>query len=418
MNLKYDVVIVGGGVAGISCAYNCAKKKLRTLLVEKENYLGGDVTGALVVPVMKNNNSNINCDFYNDLVNYAKKFDSQITYSDGNTGWFNPILIKKVFDQMLKNVGADILFESVPVDFKKNENFIEKVNFSFEALSLPIVSKYFVDATGNAELSKLLNCEFWSDTQMTQPPSLRFIVSGVDLESLANFLEEIDSDKNVTTTYRIDSQIHLSTAYTWDTDKKWALAPYFEKAVKEGVLKDTDRAYFQIFTIAGMANSVAFNCPRIQNYDKNNPIESSNAIIEARASIYRIYNFVKNYIPGFENSYISNIAPKIGKRETKRVKCKYDYTINDLLAQKQFDNPALVSLYPVDIHSDKKDGSTLHKVCSYMLPIESLKSKDYENLYIIGKIAGTDFKSQAALRVQSSCMSMGEAVAKDIFQNC
>ena len=418
MNLKYDVVIVGGGVAGISCAYNCAKKKLRTLLVEKENYLGGDVTGALVVPVMKNNNSNINCDFYNDLVNYAKKFDSQITYSDGNTGWFNPILIKKVFDQMLKNVGADILFESVPVDFKKNENFIEKVNFSFEALSLPIVSKYFVDATGNAELSKLLNCEFWSDTQMTQPPSLRFIVSGVDLESLANFLEEIDSDKNVTTTYRIDSQIHLSTAYTWDTDKKWALAPYFEKAVKEGVLKDTDRAYFQIFTIAGMANSVAFNCPRIQNYDKNNPIESSNAIIEARASIYRIYNFVKNYIPGFENSYISNIAPKIGKRETKRVKCKYDYTINDLLEQKQFDNPALVSDYPVDIHSDKKDGSTLHKVCSYMLPIESLKSKDYENLYIIGKIAGTDFKSQAALRVQSSCMSMGEAVAKDIFQNC
>lgn len=418
MNLKYDVVIVGGGVAGISCAYNCAKKKLRTLLVEKENYLGGDVTGALVVPVMKNNNSNINCDFYNDLVNYAKKFDSQITYSDGNTGWFNPILIKNVFDQMLKNVGADILFESVPVDFKKNENFIEKVNFSFEALSLPIVSKYFVDATGNAELSKLLNCEFWSDTQMTQPPSLRFIVSGVDLESLANFLEEIDSDKNVTTTYRIDSQIHLSTAYTWDIDKKWALAPYFEKAVKEGVLKDTDRAYFQIFTIAGMASSVAFNCPRIQNYDKNNPIVSSNAIIEARASIYRIYNFVKNYIPGFENSYISNIAPKIGKRETKRVKCKYDYTINDLLEQKQFDNPALVSDYPVDIHSDKKDGSTLHKVCSYMLPIESLKSKDYENLYIIGKIAGTDFKSQAALRVQSSCMSMGEAVAKDIFQNC
>lgn len=418
MNLKYDVVIVGGGVAGISCAYNCAKKKLRTLLVEKENYLGGDVTGALVVPVMKNNNSNINCDFYNVLVNYAKKFDTQITYSDGNTGWFNPILIKNVFDQILKNVGADILFESVPVNFKKNENFIEKVNFSFEALSLPIVSKYFVDATGNAELSNLLNCEFWSDTQMTQPPSLRFIVSGVDLESLANFLEEIDSDKNVTTTYRIDSQIHLSTAYTWDTDKKWALAPYFKKAVKEGVLKDTDRAYFQIFTIAGMANSVAFNCPRIQNYDKNNPIESSNAIIEARASIYRIYNFVKNYIPGFENSYISNIAPKIGKRETKRVKCKYDYTINDLLEQKQFDNPALVSDYPVDIHSDKKDGSTLHKVCSYMLPIESLKSKDYENLYIIGKIAGTDFKSQAALRVQSSCMSMGEAVAKDIFQNC
>lgn len=367
---------------------------------------------------MKNNNSNLNCNFYNDLVNYAKKFDSQITYSDGNTGWFNPILIKNVFDQMLKSVGADIIFESIPVDFKKNENFIKKVNFSFETLSLPIVSKYFVDATGNAEFSKLLNCEFWTDTQLTQPPSLRFIVSGVNIEKLATFLEKTDDDKNVTTTCRIDSFVHLSTAYTWDTAKKWALAPYFEKAVNDGVLNDTDRAYFQIFTIAGMPNSVAFNCPRMQNYSKNNPIDSSNAIIAARKSIYRIYNFVKNYIPGFENSYISNIAPKTGKRETKRVKCKYDFTIDDLLTQKRFDNPALISDYPVDIHSNKKNDSILRKVYSYMLPIESLKSKDYENLYVIGKIAGTDFQSQAALRVQSSCMSMGEAVAKDIGRNC
>ena len=92
-------------------------------------------------------------------------------------------------------------------------------------------------------------------------------------------------------------------------------------------------------------------------------------------------------------------------------------TIEDIITQKSFDNPALCSNYPVDIHSNKKNASVLYKVCSYEFPLQSLQSKDFENLYAIGKIAGCDFKSHAALRVQSSCMSMGEAVAKDIRKN-
>lgn len=414
---KYDVAVVGGGVAGVSCAYNCAIRNLKTLLVEKENYLGGDITGALVVPVMKSETKNLNCDFYNALVTKSKSYCAQHTYSDSNSGWFNPALLKCIFDELLKSVNCDVLFESDILNASCEENYIKSVTVSAQLLSLPIVSKYYVDATGSASLAKILNCSFRDDTQIKQPPSLRFIVGGVDIKSLADFLESVDDDKNVTTTHRHDREIHLSTAYTWDKSKKWALEPYFKQALEDGILQDEDLSYFQIFTIAGMPGCVAFNCPRIRDFDTNNPLDYSLALMDARAAILRIHNFTKKYLKGFENSYISQIAPKTGYREIRRVKCRYDYTLDDIINQKEFDNPALYSNYPIDVHSNKKDESVLYKVCSYSLPVESLQSKDYKNLYAIGKIAGCDFKSHAALRIQSACMSMGEAAAKDIYKN-
>ena len=73
--------------------------------------------------------------------------------------------------------------------------------------------------------------------------------------------------------------------------------------------------------------------------------------------------------------------------------------------------------YPIDIHSYSKDGSTLESTrVDYELPIECLKASGYDNLYIAGRIVSADFQAQAALRIQSSCFSMGEAVAKDVLK--
>lgn len=418
--IEYDVVIIGGGTSGCSCAYNCAKNNLKTLLIEKNNYLGGLMTGGLVVPIMKSSVSNINCNYYKKLISTAKKFGAQITYKDKNDGWLNPEILKIVLDKLLNIKNLDILFETTVKDVKLIDNKIESIILNSNLLSIPIVSKHFVDATGSAEFSKLCNCSFLNDSKQKQQNSLRFILDNVDIEKFCNFIKQVDLDENITNTYRNDintnNKLHFTTASTWDETKKWALDKYLKIGVEKGLLKNSDRSYFQIFSVAGSNNQVAFNCPRINNYIEN-PLKYSRELIKARRAIWRIYNFVKIYFPGFENAQITNIATQTGIREQNRVKTKYIYSLNDIISAKTFENPVLEANYPIDIHSKSKNKSVLKKMQKYQLPIESLISYDYENLFVIGKILGAEFGAHSALRVQKSCMSMGEAAAKYIKEN-
>ena len=404
---KYDVIIVGGGTAGCACAYTAAKKGLKTLLVEKNSFLGGSITSALVIPAMKTSSNAINTTFFETLYKELNDIGGAITYIDGNKGWFNPELTKIVLDKILIEAGVEILFESSIKEIeKKLSSYIvtiesDNINSSlYEMLLVPVETRYLVDATGDAKICQKLNCEFLE--KKSQPINLRFIMSGINTKEFADWLLKFDKDRDVTTACEVDGKTYLSTAYTWDSGKDWALKPLFKDAIDTGVVKEEDTNYFQLFSVAGTPDSIAFNAPRL--------INDQNPYIDGRAAIFRLSNFCKKYLKGFENSYISSIANSLGIRVSNRVKGKYVYTQEDLRSGKKFNHPVVVSNYPIDIHSDKKDASTLEKVYQeYQLPIESLIVD--ENLFVVGRCISADFEAQAALRIIPSCFSMGEGLA-------
>ena len=158
---RYSIVVVGAGTAGVSSAYIAAKKGLDTLLVEQTDVLGGSITQGLVIPVMKLDSENINTEFYNDLLKFANKYNACATYSDGNTGWFNPELLKIVLDDMLKSVNCSILFSTQPTKCKfiKENNYFE-LELNHKILSLHIEADYIIDATSNGKIFKILNYDF------------------------------------------------------------------------------------------------------------------------------------------------------------------------------------------------------------------------------------------------------------------
>ena len=435
MKKIYDIVIIGGGTAGCAAAYMSGKLGLKTLLIERNSYLGGAITSNLVIPVMKTGNNLLNTAFYKTLAMKLREVGGQVTYQD-NIGWFNPELTKIVLDNMMSEANVDVRLNTEVTNVKItgkqivklniNSTILSSYNYSIHSdnnslffdniLSVCIESKYVVDSTGNADFCKKINCQMLEDSTEFQPMSLRFLMSGVNVQFFGDWLTEIDRDRDVTTFEVINDVPHLSTAYTWDDNKKWALAPIFDKAVEVGDLKDTDRNYFQIFTVAGMPNTIAFNCPRIvENLNPNMTQDTTKALIEGRASIYRIAEFCKKYIPGFEKAFISNISDEIGIRVSNRVKGKYVYTIDDLRSGKKFENPALISNYPVDVHAKDKNSSTLEVDGEYQLPIESLMSADYDNLFVAGRCLSADYMAQGALRVQANCFAMGEAIAKYVY---
>ena len=404
---KYDVIIVGGGTAGCACAYIAGKLGLKTLLIEKNSFLGGSITSALVIPAMKTSDNAINTEFFDTLYEKLHSIGGAITYSDSNKGWFNPELTKIVLDEMMKDANVKVVFEANIKDIKENllsyNVTIDNNNsfFSKEVLLNPIETTYLVDATGDAKICEKLNCEFLE--KKSQPINLRFIMSGIDVEKFSNWIMNFDKNRDVTTSCKIDGNTYLSTAYTWDTNQNWALRPLFKQAIEDGVLTEAETNYFQLFSVAGAPDSIAFNAPRLLN--------PQNPYVEGRASIYRLSLFCKKYLPGFEKAYISDIANSLGIRVSNRVKGKYVYIQEDLKSGKKFENPVVVSNYPIDIHSDQKDASKLEKVYQeYQLPIESLIVKD--NLFVIGRCISTDFEAQGALRIIPSCFSMGEGLAK------
>ena len=436
MTKTYDIVVIGGGTAGCAAAYISGLLGFKTLLIERSSMLGGAITSNLVVPVMNVGSNQINNAFYKSFALKMAEMGGQVTYQ-GNIGWFNPELAKIALDEMLSSVNVDIRFNTEVTNVKTKDNTITYLNINStilsaynysiytdnntiscdNTLSVCIGARYVVDATGNADFSKKINCEFLDDNQDYQPMSLRFLMSGVDIEKFGKWLIKTDKDRNVTTFEHINGVPHLSTAYTWDDNKNWALAPVFDKAVQNGVLKDTDRNYFQVFTVAGMPSTVAFNCPRIiENLNPNITQDISKALIEGRASIYRLSKFCKEYLPGFEKAFISNISDGMGVRVSNRVKGKYIYTIENLRSGKKFENPALISNYPVDVHSKDKNSSTLEIDGEYQLPIESLMSVDYDNLFVVGRCLSADYLAQGALRVQANCFAMGEAVARYLYR--
>ena len=425
---KYDVVIVGGGTAGCAAAYTAGMLGLKTLIIEKNIHLGGTITSGLVIPVMKSGNNQINTQFRDALIDECRKLGGQTTFED-NPAWLNPEITKIALDNLMKRANVEILFDTNILGIKIENNMIkriritkeilsaynEEIEYKEKKLSVSIETKYVIDATGDCVVGKICNCNFLEKDKEFQPVTLRFMMGGIDLKRFSDWLKDYDKDRNVTVVQEIDGYIHLSTAYTWDKDKKWALEPLFKDAVKNGILNKHDTNYFQIFTVPGMPDTVAFNCPRIIDYNNSLDIKSiSKALLLARQNIYRYLSFCKKYFPGFENAYISNMADMLGIRVSRRIKGKYIYTIDDLKSGKKFEHPVVISDYPVDIHSNKRKKEGLQKVQDYQLPLESLMSADIENLFVAGRCLSADFLSQGALRVQGSCFSMGEGVAKYI----
>ncbi len=411
--MKYDLLIIGGGIAGCIAAINSAKLGLKTLLIEKNSFLGGSATGSLVFPMMKNIQNSYS---YKFLMNYLGK--AAFTFKDGNIGWFNPEILKCKLDELLKNNGVEVLFDTVVTDCKKENNKILSAEIFSFGQKKEIQADYYLDTTGNADFAYLAKADMLENNEY-QSMTLRFIMANIDIEKFADYLEEIDFDSELSPVDRSGEQIHLSCAYTSDNDC-WKLKPVFEKAIQNGDLSEENANYFQIFTIPEQTNAAGFNCPRIYSKTPLNPTDNkdtSYALIQGRKQILEIADFVKKYFIGFENAYISQIAPMLGIRNSRQIKGKYILNEEDILTSKKCDNEAFSSNYPIDVHSYQKNGGKLifaSKDDYYSAPIEIMQSVSFDNLFAAGRCVSATYLAQASLRIIPNCITMGENIAKYI----
>ena len=387
---KYDVIVVGGGFAGVGAALGAARENRRVLLIEQSGALGGAATNSLVMPYMP---------YYTNVLKddgtVERKFLSRGIFEEINKHLaaidrFNVIndyanfdveYLKITLDRMCKEYGVDVLFHTTVCDVQKEDRKLNAVEVIAVAGKMIFEADCFIDATGDANLAAYAGCDFKlgrPEDNLCQPMTLCFKVANVCYEE---FVEQKADILKLYREYQAQGKI---------------------KNPRENVL-----------TFKSMVdNMLHFNSTRIVLLNPTNPFDVSKAEAEAREQMLELFSFLKANFSSFKNAQLAFSASAIGVRESRMVAGEYELTVEDLLSLKKFEDAVAAGNYDIDIHSPTGGGTHHHFFPAgvyYTIPYRSLVAKDVDNLLVAGRCISCTHEAQASIRTMPICCTTGEA---------
>ncbi|WP_195715266.1 FAD-dependent oxidoreductase [Ancylomarina sp. 16SWW S1-10-2] len=414
---EYDVVIAGGGVSGSHAAIAAGRQGAKVLLIEQFGFLGGSLTAMGVGPMMSFHNragKQLVFGSPNEMVNRLIQKGASPGHILDGTGYcstvtpFDAEMLKIVLEDMILEAGVDILYHTRLIDISKKGKNINSVFIHNRGGIQEVKAKFFIDASGDSELVKLAGVPFSvgrSEDGKSQPLTMNVKIGNVNSRVLREYMAKNwdqfddkirndDKEKVLNRTARISL---------------WGFYDLWEKAKAKGeVTVPRDNVLFFETNTEG---EFIFNTSRILGMDPTNPFDLSKAETMGRKQCLEIYQFLKKYAPGFENSTIVSTAPHIGIRESRHPFASYVLSSEDLVTERKFDHPIAVGGYPIDIHSP--DGQTTESVHLraeglYYIPVESLLVNEIDNLILAGRAIGADHHASAAIRVTPIAMAIGQ----------
>ncbi|MCB8932264.1 MAG: FAD-dependent oxidoreductase [Fimbriimonadaceae bacterium] len=398
----YDVIVCGGGTAGAAAGIAAARRGAKTLIVEQLGALGGTQTQGWVTPQMPNTvgSEKLSRGLNLEILERQGRMQPPGALDHGDD-WYDPTALALVLDALAEEAGTQCLFNATLIGARSAGGRVESIEVAARGGRLALAASSFLDCTGDGELCTLAGAELMGGDEdgIHQPMTLRFAMGNIDLDLLrlggAEFL-------------RINTPEYAECGY--GEAKDGALGGPVREAIAEGVLEEDDLGYFQFFTVNGRPRELAFNAPRIAGLDPLDPFEMSRAYQIGRAKIFRIAAFVRRWLPGCGDAYVSAIAPLMGIRESRRVVGEYVLTEQDHADCRKFPDAIARNRYPVDIHLKK--GLDYRKFPPgewHDIPYRSLVVKGFENLWVAGRCLSATFVAQSAVRIQPVCRAMGEA---------
>lgn len=409
-----DIVVCGGGTAGAFAAIAAAEQGADVLLIEQFGSLGGTATNGLVVPVM---HSHIDGDPGSSYLTLklAARLSAKGKASGTNGRDFDPMALAFELEKMCTEAGVKLLYHTFIADVIKSGDDIVSLVIANKAGLSRVDGKIFIDATGDGDVSVLAGAEYSKgnpETGFNQPVSLRYIVSGIDKKALGEFAKAHEAEKGITngrTSYV--PPYYFYSAVT--SSGVWTFTDIFDEAIANGDLTEQDKCYWQVFTMPGRNDSLAFNNPEFfDDCDATDPEQMTRIQVRGKEAIARQMAFYKKYLKGFDNAYVSDIAAMVGVRESRNIVCDHVLTAVELLAKAKFDDAIAQSNYPVDIHGKQLNCKMVPPVDDkpfYEIPYRALIVKGIGNLMVAGRCLGAEFLAQSSLRVMLSVRSSGEA---------
>jgi glycine/D-amino acid oxidase-like deaminating enzyme len=327
---EVDVLVCGGGVSGVGAALGAARTGARTMVIERNAFLGGAATAVLMntwnVPVSRM--TGVTREIALEL---ARRGEGNIT---GPTFPFDPEGFKQLANEWLTDAGVEVLNYTWVEEAIMDGSRIKGVIVHNKSGRQAILARTVVDATGDADIAAAAGAEYVKgrerDNKM-RPMSVLFRLGGVDLEKVIEYCRSQPKEY-----FTADPNFHIIAP-----DKGLVrLSGFFhiaEKARAAGELPE-EIHYLRFEGIDVARGIVTVNNSRVYNVDGTNAWDISRADTQARLQNRQLKAVIRKYIPGFENAYVIDSSPTVGVRETRRVRGPYVLEQEDLLAQRTFDD--------------------------------------------------------------------------------
>jgi hypothetical protein len=393
---EYDVVVLGGGPAGIAAAATAAQLGRKTLLVERYGFLGGMGTAAGVT-----NFCGLHANVHGEIKRVVHGIATDLLDRIDRLGGLRPphsifgrtfaqaydtAAYKIAADDLLLSSGAELLFHAYAAAAIKDGARLVALVVETKSGRRAIRARQFIDCSGDGDLAA-------------------FAGAGFDVgDGVGNFLFP-------TTMFRVNN-VAPAAAETSVRDID-ALMTMAERQSNEPFPRRGVIVRPQKNPIEWRANVTQVRNAHGRAVDATDADQLSAGEIEGRRQVGRFFAFMKDKVPGFEQSYIVDIAPQIGVRETRRVHGLYQVSGADVVAGADFPDTIGVNGWPLEQHVDGDVKWTWidHARGFNHLPYRMLVVDGIDNLFVAGRCASMDHDAQSAARVSGACFVMGEAAA-------
>jgi hypothetical protein len=392
---EYDVVVLGGGPAGIAAAVAAARAGRSTLLIERYGFLGGMGTAAGVT-----NFCGLHANVHGQIRQVVHGVaDDMLARIDRLGGLNEPHALfgrtvaqaydtaayKIAADDLMLAAGVSLLFHAVGTGVvMASPRHLQGLLLETRSGRFAVRGRAFIDCSGDGDIAAWVGAAFEKGDGHGNMlyPSTMFRVNGVDPARAGNAWEAIPG---------LMQQAEAAGRYRFP--RKGAIVRPQKSGIEWRV------------NLTQLAN------PQGNAMDGTDAVELSEAEVLGRRQIANVAGFLKE-VPGFENSYIVDIAPQVGIRETRRVVGNYMLTEADVLGCADFDDTIGVNGWPLELHM-KGDvefrwpppGSRGFN----QLPYRMIVPPAFDNLWMAGRCASMTHEAQSAARVSGACFVMGQA---------
>jgi len=382
--IKTDVAVIGAGPAGISAAVAASREGAKTLLIEKNGFLGG-------TPI--SGRPGAFCGFYTsdsspkqiikgiagEMLQILKRSNSvygPFNFSGMVVLFYDLPMLKMTFDEMVSDSAVDVLLHSQLISSNRNGRQISSVVVAGKSGLMEVHSKLFVDATGDADLAYMSGANCVKSTEL-QPGSTMYRIGNVNVDKAMAYMKT--------------GELHRAIQ---EANSKGD----FSISRHDGLILPTPRPKEVV---------IGFSHIPVDGTD----IRSlTKAEIEAHKEISQSFNFLKARVPGFENAYILDIGLSIGIRETRRLVGEYVLTEGDVLSARKFDDGICCCAWPIELHTKESTELKFLKLGEwYNVPLRSTLAIELDNLLVAGRSISCTKMAQASCRVIAPAMAVGQA---------